>query len=213
MKIETIPYLEYIQSVPQAGRHILGQQTDEHILVYQAFNHNIANFALEHQHFGGPHYSYSRMTWIKPNFLWMMYRCGWAEKENQERILGIWIRKNDFDLILANCAFSSYQENIYPTREAWDFALSQKPARLQWDPDHDIYGNKLIRKAIQLGIKDDLLLQFGQEMIVEIIDMTAFVKAQKQKIDNKKIGDLFVPKEWTYTPKDTDLQLQIGLGA
>jgi len=25
----------------------------------------------------------NRMTWIKPNFLWMMYRSGWASKKNQ----------------------------------------------------------------------------------------------------------------------------------
>ncbi|MFM7854759.1 MAG: DUF4291 family protein [Flammeovirgaceae bacterium] len=27
--------------------------------------------------------SLNRMTWMKPNFLWMMYRSGWATKHNQ----------------------------------------------------------------------------------------------------------------------------------
>jgi hypothetical protein len=27
------------------------------------------------------------MTWIKPSFLWMMYRCGWGAKEGQESVL------------------------------------------------------------------------------------------------------------------------------
>jgi len=28
------------------------------------------------------------MSWIKPNFLWMMYRCGWGTKEGQQVTLG-----------------------------------------------------------------------------------------------------------------------------
>ena len=38
------------------------------------------------------------MSWIKPNFLWMMYRCGWAAKENQKSVLAISINKTDFDI-------------------------------------------------------------------------------------------------------------------
>ena len=37
-------------------------------------------------------YSTTRMTWIKPNFLWMMYRSGWAEKKGQENILAIYLK-------------------------------------------------------------------------------------------------------------------------
>ncbi len=39
----------------------------------------------------------NRMTWIKPNFLWMMYRSGWAVKKNQERILAIKLTKKGFE--------------------------------------------------------------------------------------------------------------------
>jgi hypothetical protein len=48
---------------------------DEAILVYQAFKPEIGKYAVEHQRFTGcPGYSSTRMTWIKPNFLWMMFR-------------------------------------------------------------------------------------------------------------------------------------------
>jgi hypothetical protein len=30
-----------------------------------------------------PDFSLRRMTWIKPGFLWMMHRSGWATKPNQ----------------------------------------------------------------------------------------------------------------------------------
>jgi hypothetical protein len=211
MNLETLPYNQYIAHLPQEGRHILGQQKNEQIIVYQAYNHVIADFALENQYFGGNSYSYSRMSWIKPNFLWMMYRCGWAEKENQERVLGIWIKTTDFDFILSQSVFSSFQGNIYGTHEQWKSELGNKPARLQWDPDHDIYGNKQERKAIQLGIKGDLLERFGKEMISEIIDLTEFVKQQKENIDSKNIRNLQVPKEWIYEPKNDEIKRQIGL--
>ena len=36
------------------------------------------------------------MSWIKPNFLWKMYRCGWATKEGQEIVLAVWIASAAF---------------------------------------------------------------------------------------------------------------------
>ncbi len=211
MNIQTITYEEYLKEIPTEGRHILAQQTGEQILVYQAYNNAIADFAVKNQYFGGNSFSYLRMSWIKPNFLWMMYRCGWAVKANQERVLGIWIDKKDFEFILNQSAFTSYKEDIYGNRENWKQALSKNPVRLQWDPDHDIYGNKQERKAIQLGLKGNILKQFGTEMIKEIIDLTAFVKEQKQKIDDKKVDDLLVPQEQIFQIKSKELNEQIGL--
>jgi uncharacterized protein DUF4291 len=195
MKIETIPYKLYLENIPKFGKYILCQQTENEILVYQAFNNQIADYAVQNQKFGGTDYSFSRMTWIKPNFLWMMYRCGWAEKENQERVLGIWITKKGFTKILEDSVYSSFQLEIYLTRENWKAELNSKNVRLQWDPDHNIYGEKQERKAIQLGLKNKIVREFNQEMIREIVDLTDFVKEQKLKIDNKKIESLKVPKE------------------
>lgn len=211
MNIETIPYNQYLDSIPQEGRVILAQQTDEQILVYQAYNHSIANYAIENQCFGGNAYSYSRMSWIKPNFLWMMFRCGWAQKDNQQRVLGLWINKTDFDLILQESVFSSYQGEIYQTHENWKRELATKSVRLQWDPDHDIDGEKQARKAIQLGIKGELLQKFGKEMITEIVDVTEFVVQQKKRIDSGNVNELQVPKEWGYQPQSDKLKSQIGL--
>ena len=93
MPLETIPYLDYERHLPQSGNHILAQERQGNLIVYQAFSPSIARHALEHQRFGGSHYSFSRMSWIKPNFLWMMYRAGWAAKPGQEHILAIEISK------------------------------------------------------------------------------------------------------------------------
>lgn len=56
-----------------------------------------------------------RMTWIKPNFLWMMYRSGWAQKKNQEVILAIRICRSFFEELLFQAVYTSYQSEKYPT--------------------------------------------------------------------------------------------------
>ena len=208
-KINYLPYVNYLKRIPENGNHILAQQRGDQILVYQAFNPRIANYALEHQKFGGNAYSYERMSWIKPNFLWMMYRCGWASKEHQQLVLGIWILKSDFEQILKEAAYSSYQEHIYQTRENWKAALLEKEVRLQWDPDHDLHGEKQERRAIQLGLKGNILKSFGREMILEIVDMTPFVKEQKSLIDAGKVAEVRVPFEEVF--KSSNLELNTFL--
>lgn len=211
MNIELLKLNDYLTQIPEKGQVILAQQKAEQILVYQAFNHKIADFAVKNQYFGGNHYRYSRMSWIKPNFLWMMFRCGWASKPNQERVLGIWMNKTDFETILSEAAYSSYKSEIYGSQEKWKEDLAQKTVRLQWDPDHDIYGQKQERRAIQLGLKGDILKKFGTTMIKEIIDVTNFVKEQKQKIDTKRLNEIEVPKESLYETSSQRLNQRLGL--
>ena len=183
MKIQTIPYNRYEKGLPQNENWILGQESEDTIFVYQAFNDQIANYAIEHQKFGGSAYSFSRMSWIKPNFLWMMYRAGWASKINQERILAIKISKAGFLELLSEGVYSSYQEDKYTDREEWNEALKESEVRIQWDPDHNPKGGKLERRAIQIGIKGTLLHKFNNEWVKEIIDLTGFVKEQKKNLD------------------------------
>ncbi|WCL82751.1 DUF4291 domain-containing protein [Saprospira sp. CCB-QB6] len=209
--MKTVNYQDYLAGIPPKGQHILAQERGDEILVYQAFRPEIAQYALAHQQFGGAHYSFSRMTWIKPNFLWMMFRAGWASKVGQEYILGIWIKKSGFEEILAQSAYSSFKAEIYVDRENWRKDLEQKKARLQWDPDHNIYGGKEERRAIQLGIKGELLQQFNQEMIVEIIDLRPFVLAQKAKIDAGQLSELLLPEERVFRPKNEELAAFLGL--
>jgi hypothetical protein len=191
------------------GEHI--EVTNEYIVVYQAYNKRIADYAVENQKFGGTDFSYSRMSWIKPNFLWMMYRCGWAEKENQERVLAIWVKKETFEEILRNATFTSFQPNYFETESVWRKTLENKKVRLQWDPDHNCLGDKLERRAIQLGLKDEILEKFGKEQIECIMDITDFVKEQKAHIDNNRIDKLLIPRERIIEFIDDELKKQIGI--
>jgi hypothetical protein len=211
VNLDFTTYHDYLAELPKDGKHLMGQQTDDSILVFQAFNKQIADFALEHQYFGGAFYSYSRMSWVKLSFLWMMDRCGWVTKEHQERVLGIWIAKTDFDYILSQSVFSSFNETQYANRDAWKNELSKKQVRLQWDPDRDVYGHKLEHKAIQLGLKSTILQTFGNEMIKGIMDLTTFAQQQKQHLKMKQMSEILLPKATVYLPEDKNLISQIGL--
>ena len=68
-------------------RAVYNQNT---IRVYQAYSDIITDEALKLGTFGS-HFSMNRMTWIKPSFLWMMYRCGWAEKETASKAIKGWL--------------------------------------------------------------------------------------------------------------------------
>jgi Domain of unknown function (DUF4291) len=112
------PYSEQSARWPARGRHILAQFDVDTILVYQAYRPEIAVWAVNHQRFGGP-FSFSRMSWIKPNFLWMMFRCGWATKEGQEHVLAVRLTRTLFDLILKQAVPSSFVPELYADHAAW----------------------------------------------------------------------------------------------
>ncbi len=122
--------------LPAAGKHIVAQHDADHVVVYQAYKPSIAAYAVTHGTFGGNEYSFNCMSWIKPNFLWMMYRSGWATKPGQEAILAVRLRKVHFEQILARAVHSSFKPDVYATHAAWQAALGNSDVRLQWDPDH-----------------------------------------------------------------------------
>ncbi|MBW4609974.1 MAG: DUF4291 domain-containing protein [Hassallia sp. WJT32-NPBG1] len=55
------------------GRHIIAQYDDQFNLIYQAYRPAISHCAATRNYFGGE-FQLDRMSWIKTNFLWMMYR-------------------------------------------------------------------------------------------------------------------------------------------
>jgi len=180
---------------PQTGRHVLAQFDDETVVVYQAYKPSTGRFAAEHGYFGSG-FSRSRMSWVKPNFLWMMYRCGWATKEGQETVLAVWIRRAAFESLLEAAVPSSFYEHAYPTREAWQAAVAGSDVRLQWDPDHDPHGRPVERRAIQLGLRGNTLASYAREWIVKLEDVTPFVREQAAVLAAR--GELVTPAERRY---------------
>lgn len=197
MPLRTEPYLHQKDRWPQQGRVILAQYDTDSIVVYQAYRPAIGNFAAQHGYFGGE-FKLSRMTWIKPNFLWMMYRSGWGAKPGQEVVLAIRLQRSAFDSILAQAVHSSFQSGLYDSQESWQKAVQTSDVRLQWDPDHNPAGHKLERRAIQLGLRGDAIRKYAQEWILDIEDISDFVAEQRQHVVSGNYEALLTPAEAPY---------------
>jgi hypothetical protein len=198
MNLQVERYEIQRQTWPDSGRHILAQFDADSIVIYQAYNPSIGRFAAQHGYFGGK-FSYTRMSWCKPNFLWMMYRSGWGTKEGQEVTLAIRLKRPFFDLILSQAVPSSYTPQLYPDEAAWSQAVATSDVRLQWDPDHAPDGTPVERRAIQLGLRGRMLEEYGREAILQIEDMSEFVAEQRA---NKDGPELVTPLEQVYRPTD-----------
>ena len=208
-RLALAPYLEQRARWPAAGRHILAQFDDEAVVVYQAYRPEIGEHAARHGRFGAA-WSRERMSWIKPNFLWMMYRCGWASKEGQEVVLALWLRRAGFDEILAAAVPSSHDPRVYATSAEWSAAGKRSDVRLQWDPDHGPAGAAEQRRAIQLGLRGETLRRFADEWLLAIEDVTPLVRAQRPHT-SAPWDRLETPEEHVYRPDDANLAVRLGL--
>jgi hypothetical protein len=211
MQLRTTLYTEQAKRMPQSGKHVIGQFDANHMVVYQAYKPSIGKYASQANQLGGSEYSFTRMSWIKPNFLWMMYRCGWATKLDQESVLALWLKREYFEQILATAVHSSYKPGREPSEKEWKQKLANSDVCLQWDPDHAPYGNKLNRRAIQLGLRRETLQRFATEWIVEIQDITNFVVAQRKCLETRRLDQLIVPEEDVYLITNPDSIQNLGM--
>jgi hypothetical protein len=192
----------------------MAQYDDDAVVVYQAYKPSIARFAIEHGYFGGEEYKLSRMTWVKPNFLWMMHRAGWGTKEGQEVILAIWLKRSAFDSMLTQAIHSRFIPTVYATYQAWRQAVDHSDVRLQWDPDYSPDDQKLMRRAIQLGLQGEVAKQYAQGgWIVHLEDVSAFAASQYDNATPNRYEHLLLPRERVYPVENTDVsqRLQISV--
>lgn len=208
--IPTCSYVEQQKEWPETGRHILAHHDNETIVVYQAYRPEIGHYAAKHGHFGGE-FKYSRMSWIKPNFLWMMYRSDWGRSEGQEVVLAVRLSRSFFDSLLEQAVPSSFTSELFSDRDEWKESVNRSNVRLQWDPDHLPTGDKCERRAIQLGLRGEALEDYGRREAIDIIDVSEFVSEQRTRIGAWKTGDLVTPLEHVYVPADKKIAEHIGL--
>ncbi len=112
------------------------------------------------------------MTWIKPSFLWMMYRCGWGMKEDQETVLAVEISREGFEWALRHACLSHYERGLQPNLATWKRDLKRSPARVQWDPERDLHLQPLPYRSLQLGLTGDAARRYADEWTVTITDVT-----------------------------------------
>lgn len=210
MSISTERYLEQQRRWPPSGRHILAHFDEQTIIVYQAYCPATGLFAARNGFFGEG-FSYNRMSWIKPNFLWMMYRSNWGRSQGQEVVLAVRLKRTFFDSLLERAVPSSFDPTDFECHEAWKAAVEASDVRLQWDPDHRPNGTKEERRAIQLGLRGATLDAYGKREIVEIIDMSKFVASQRENAEFDRFDQLMTPVERPYRPTREEVALRIGL--
>ncbi|MBX7221739.1 MAG: DUF4291 domain-containing protein [Blastocatellia bacterium] len=200
MKLRTEPYQKQVERWPGTGRQILAHHDETSIVVYQAYRPAIGHFAARNGYFGGE-FSLGRMSWIKPNFLWMMYRSGWGTKEGQEVILAVHLKRSAFDEMVGQAVHSTFIPALYGSEADWQKKLKHSEVRVQWDPDHNPSGQKLERKALQLGLRGTVLTRYAREWIVEIEDISDFVATQRPYALKTGWADLVTPCETLYFPQ------------
>lgn len=98
--------------------------TRERIIVYQAYPQRIAEPALQAGKFVEP-FSFNRMTWIKPSFLWLMSRSNWATRSNQEHILAVHIKRSGWEWALAHSVLTSPEKAAYASGHEWAEAFEE----------------------------------------------------------------------------------------
>lgn len=172
------------------SKRIIRAQYDENtITVYQAYSNKIGLPAAQKKTFASTPFKMERMTWIKPSFLWMMYRSGWATKENQECILAIKIKREGLTWALENSCLAKHYPHLHATSNDWQQELKRSPVRIQWDPEKDIYLQELPYRSIQIGISGIAVEKYVHEWITDIEDITANCKQINQLISEGKTAE------------------------
>jgi Domain of unknown function (DUF4291) len=161
---------------------------EKNITVYQAYNKAIAEAAIKAQCFISPPFKKDRMTWIKPSFLWMMYRSGWATKENQEHVLAIKVKREGFNWALQNACLSHFDKTIHASYDNWKLKLHDAPVRIQWDPEKDIFSNPLPYRSIQIGLSGIAVEKYILEWVQSIHDITGYCKNIQQLINANEVN-------------------------
>lgn len=180
-------------------REVRAHQTPNTVTVYQAYAPAIADAALANGRFVPP-FKRERMTWIKPSFLWMAYRAGWATKPGQERILAVEISRDGFEWALTHSCLSHYERGIYPDEPSWTARLQQSCVRIQWDPERGLHHEPLDHRAIQIGLTGEAVDHYVDEWIISITDVTSLTKQIGTRVKQDRLDEAraLLPTELTY---------------
>jgi hypothetical protein len=188
-------------------RHqIRARFTDDTVTVYQAYHPTIGEPAARDGRFPAS-WKRERMTWIKPSFLWMMYRCGWGRKPNQETVLAIEVSRGGFEWALGHACLSHFDSDVHADHADWKRRLRENPARVQWDPERDLNLRPLGHRSLQLGLAGEATRRYADEWAVSFTDVTPLAHEVHALV---RAGDLeaaarLLPEERPYPIADQAL--------
>lgn len=145
------------------------------LVIYQAYSSAIADAALEAQRFIPP-FSFHRMTWIKPSFLWLMHRSNWGQKNGQERVLAVRIKRTGWEKALSLAVLTSFETSAFRTAKEWQEQFEKAQVHLQRDPERSLRGEGLPYYSIQVGLSRHIIKEYVEEWITGIEDLTPQVR-------------------------------------
>ena len=197
-----------INDIPLFPDHEIRALYDEStVRVYQAYSDAIADTALAKGSFVSPPFKMERMTWIKPSFLWMMYRAGWGHKDDgQKRILAIDISREGFEWALAHACLSHADPSM--NQAQWQQHKDKSPVRIQWDPERDLHLHAQKHRAIQIGLGKRAVQLYVNEWICGITEVTSLAKEIYDLVEGQYIDEAtaLLPLERPYNVQ-TDIVL------
>ena len=193
-----------------AEREIRADYDAATIVIYQAYSPGIAAPALTSQRFAPP-FSYGRMTWIKPSFLWLMERSNWAQKTGQEQILAVRMTRSGWEEALALGVLTSAEPRVYPTYANWQEQFSKAQVHIQWDPERSLRGSSLPYRSIQVGVSRHIVRRYVEEWTVAIEDYTPRVRkiTTLLRTGEDAKAKALLPSERAY-PLSAELKQRIG---
>jgi hypothetical protein len=170
--------------MPQA-REIRADFDRDTIVIYQAYSPAIADAALKAGKFVAP-FSFRRMTWIKPSFLWLMHRSNWGQKGGQERVLAVRLTRAGWEKALALAVLTSFEPAVFRSAEDWRAQFDGARVHLQWDPERSLRGAGLPHHSIQVGLSRHVISEYVEEWVTGIEDITPRVRKMYDLIQSGK---------------------------
>jgi hypothetical protein len=158
-----------------AEREIRADDDRDTIVIYQAYSSVIADAALKAGRFVPP-FSFHRMTWIKPSFLWLMHRSNWGHKSGQQRVLAIRLARTAWERALSLAVLTSFVPGVFASPDEWAEQFAAAQVHLQWDPERSLRGAGLPYYSIQVGLSRHVIREYVEEWVVGIEDYTARVQ-------------------------------------
>ena len=88
--------------------------------------------------------------------------------------------------------------------------MARSDVRLQWDPDHGPSGGPVGRRAIQLGLRGEAPARYAEEWLLDVEDISEFVREQRANAEPPHEG-LLTPGEEVYPVADPVVASSPGL--
>ena len=182
-------------------RQIRANYGDSTIRVYQNMDNRGADHFLGSYSLPKSFYGKSRV-WIKPSLLWTMRRSQWGTAEGRERIVAVDILRSTFESLLFRSHLIDPIIGInYDTEERFCHDTEVNPNYVQWDPDKNLSGERMYRRALMLGIVPAQLADY-EEGIVKLTDVSAELKQARNPL---------LPFEFVYpTPSELLRRLEMN---